>query len=1061
MSYDQRNPKGMQPGMDSYGQPMDGAMGMQGMPPMSNMQSMQNMQGMSNMQGMQGMSNMPGMQGMQGMQSSGSRHGMSSMPQMQNVHGGMQGMSGNGSGSGMLQQQQGMMHGGLQGMQGGMQGGQGHPSSMVGMGGQDVSMLSQQPPQQQMQQPPSQQAPQQQQQQQQGLPPPQAQPGPSQGQPPQSQLPGASQPGMDQQQSMGMGSMPGMGSSGMGVSSFGSPQGAMSSGAGQGRSMVGGMMGQGQGGPSAAYGGVPSQQQPPAQQPYGQPMSSGNQMQMGQQSSGMGGGERMHGSQSGHGFPEGPASQLQNAGMATPGFFGSLNNASSGNVNCYQQIVKLRQQQQAAGVDLSELSAVQLGLFPIPRCHHITKTLQTVQGLPSYRVRICKRCSGGNAHIELGTYADQESAIIVNDAHEILYGRTSRLLVLVPGDEEYFGSLMLRRFCRGRIETHRLTEVLREKLVVDAIKQSSRRKRTADADKSDEDKTIVLQPLRERRTVITKAVEETCRKFVIPVIVSSELGTGDEPEEFLEQLMLEGFNATTPFSKKLRRSPNSEGDSLEAAFASYLILFLGAYGSLSVTDLEDVTERVLAVFPSVDRGQPNDQLFVAIEEFKEKSFSKLQGLLDEGLRSLPVFCGSSANMLHHLKVPRWLHRQQQQSPSGQDAFDPERAMHTCVTESALLRKFHAALPSSRIRRISETEWASVEGHLHHCRAQVQHALARRAIVVGICAIELQEKQPWTERIQLALDTIGSVMELMQDRAMPDRSPVEQLEVRVVHCMLLDTMTKHLRTVTGHQPASLTAQFREAINMTLLLCKGIGLFSSRDNTSIPQAEQDARAALAAAEGGISNDADSVLSKSDSMSSDAAIFQRSTGTTFDSSANNMQQEYRVLVLSVVLGFCNAIGECNLNMQLSEGIHLSSVLREGADAAEWLEHICSSDCCLLLSVTARAFLSSTKTCLQLTHLDSNFGGLASNLVTTAGSIFQFCSTRFLYFERLVAEANDLLMQVNEHLENTKRRSSTSPASVPSSSGSSSNSLSKKQNDNDDADSGEQSTTINRVNL
>jgi len=83
----------------------------------------------------------------------------------------------------------------------------------------------------------------------------------------------------------------------------------------------------------------------------------------------------------------------------------------------YQRLYKFRQEQRARGVDISDLSDCQMGYRLLDKCHHISNNHSVKEG---YRVRVCKTCTQESAHIELGTYVDQESAIIVNDAHEIM-----------------------------------------------------------------------------------------------------------------------------------------------------------------------------------------------------------------------------------------------------------------------------------------------------------------------------------------------------------------------------------------------------------------------------------------------------------------------------------------------------------------------------------------------------------------------------------------------------------------------------------------------------------------
>jgi hypothetical protein len=51
----------------------------------------------------------------------------------------------------------------------------------------------------------------------------------------------------------------------------------------------------------------------------------------------------------------------------------------------------------------------------------------------SYRVRICRTCSGLPVLLELGSYADLESALLINDAHELMQNRTKQLHLLTKG----------------------------------------------------------------------------------------------------------------------------------------------------------------------------------------------------------------------------------------------------------------------------------------------------------------------------------------------------------------------------------------------------------------------------------------------------------------------------------------------------------------------------------------------------------------------------------------------------------------------------------------------------
>src|SRR3546814_14707697 len=65
------------------------------------------------------------------------------------------------------------------------------------------------------------------------------------------------------------------------------------------------------------------------------------------------------------------------------------------------------------------------------------------------RVRVCKSCSGLPKLLELGSYADLESAVLVNDGYELLQGRTQKLHLLMPHDTEFLTLLTVRRHARS------------------------------------------------------------------------------------------------------------------------------------------------------------------------------------------------------------------------------------------------------------------------------------------------------------------------------------------------------------------------------------------------------------------------------------------------------------------------------------------------------------------------------------------------------------------------------------------------------------------------------------
>lgn len=134
----------------------------------------------------------------------------------------------------------------------------------------------------------------------------------------------------------------------------------------------------------------------------------------------------------------------------------------------YKNVHAFRVKQALMGVDTLTLTDTQWGLVALDKCHHISTTSTLTPGLspsspaspatpsPSssqhviqnYRVRICKTCCHEANHIELGTYMDQESAILVNDCHEILHNRYDKLIFLRPEDRPQFHLLTARKYDR-------------------------------------------------------------------------------------------------------------------------------------------------------------------------------------------------------------------------------------------------------------------------------------------------------------------------------------------------------------------------------------------------------------------------------------------------------------------------------------------------------------------------------------------------------------------------------------------------------------------------------------
>jgi hypothetical protein len=71
--------------------------------------------------------------------------------------------------------------------------------------------------------------------------------------------------------------------------------------------------------------------------------------------------------------------------------------------------------------------------------------------------------------LELGTYADAESALLVSDAHELLHGRTTHLHLLIPDDVEYLHTLHVLK--RGSALETPLVNVLHERLWKTSVKR--------------------------------------------------------------------------------------------------------------------------------------------------------------------------------------------------------------------------------------------------------------------------------------------------------------------------------------------------------------------------------------------------------------------------------------------------------------------------------------------------------------------------------------------------------------------------------------------------------------
>ena len=124
------------------------------------------------------------------------------------------------------------------------------------------------------------------------------------------------------------------------------------------------------------------------------------------------------------------------------------------------RVYRLRQFQACEGMNISDLRLEQRGLAPITYMHHVSKIIEG--NTESYRVRICRTCSGLPTLLELGSYTDVESALLVNDVHELMQDRTKQLHLLCVDDVKYFNSIAVRR--RGSPHDLLITSVLQERL---------------------------------------------------------------------------------------------------------------------------------------------------------------------------------------------------------------------------------------------------------------------------------------------------------------------------------------------------------------------------------------------------------------------------------------------------------------------------------------------------------------------------------------------------------------------------------------------------------------------
>jgi len=127
----------------------------------------------------------------------------------------------------------------------------------------------------------------------------------------------------------------------------------------------------------------------------------------------------------------------------------------------HPRVYRLRQLQLREGVNINNLSLEQRGLTAISNMHHVSKIVEN--SVDSYRVRICRTCSGMPNLLELGSYADVESALLVNDVHELHHGRMAQLHLLGMEDLRYSNMLQVRK--RGAACDVSITDILAARLM--------------------------------------------------------------------------------------------------------------------------------------------------------------------------------------------------------------------------------------------------------------------------------------------------------------------------------------------------------------------------------------------------------------------------------------------------------------------------------------------------------------------------------------------------------------------------------------------------------------------
>eukprot|EP01038_Epipyxis_sp_PR26KG_P008461 gene8461-11441_t len=115
-------------------------------------------------------------------------------------------------------------------------------------------------------------------------------------------------------------------------------------------------------------------------------------------------------------------------------------------VEC-RKLHKLRLTQVESGMILSDVTPLQGGYSTIQvdqyKCDHIRK-INNHDGKNVFQVIICGNCCEQKVELNLGLYADEESALLVNDCYEMItFNRSDKLNLLRAEDEDYIFDLYI------------------------------------------------------------------------------------------------------------------------------------------------------------------------------------------------------------------------------------------------------------------------------------------------------------------------------------------------------------------------------------------------------------------------------------------------------------------------------------------------------------------------------------------------------------------------------------------------------------------------------------------